>query len=78
MKYSEITEYPRQWNKDTHPVVGHVVIQASRFDALERRVADQTQARLLGHDETYDGLLVVHVAFVDEEARRYFAERWSA
>lgn len=77
MRLSEITAYPRPWNKDTHPVVGHVTIGAQNFDQLERRVADQTQVRLLGHDEDDDGLLVVHVACVGEVARRRFVRRWA-
>ena len=77
MRYAEITSYPRPWDRDTHPVLGHVTIQAQRLDQLERRVADQTQVRLLGHDEADDGLLVVHVACVGEDARRRFTQRWS-
>ena len=75
MRYVEIA-YARPWDRDTHPVLGHVTVQAQHLDRLERRVADQTRVRLLGHDEADDGLVMVHVACVDDEARRRFAQRW--
>lgn len=78
MRYAEITSYPRSWDRNTHPVVGHVTILAQHLDQLERRVADQTRVRLLGHDEADDGLIMVHVACVDDAARRRFAQRWTA
>lgn len=76
MRYVEIA-YPRPWDRDTHPVLGHIMIAAQHLDQLERRVADQTRVRLLGHDEADDGLVMVHVACVDDEARRRFAQRWT-
>jgi hypothetical protein len=77
MKFSEIAAYPNPWPQDTHPVLGHIVIERRLYNQLTERVAQQTQVRLLGHDEADDGLLVVHVACTTEMARDFFSRRWS-
>ena len=78
MRYSEIVDFPRHWSRDTHPVRGEIEIEAERFSDLERRVADQTQVRVLGHDEGDDGLILVHVACTTEAARDRFERRWAS
>jgi hypothetical protein len=40
-------------------------------------VADQTQVRVLGHDEAGGGQIVVHIACTTDEARRRFESRWA-
>lgn len=77
MKYSEIVGYPHPWPQDTHPILGHIIIQAQKLDQLTERTANQTQMRVLGHDEAADGLLVVHVAATTEVALKFYERRWS-
>lgn len=77
MKYSDITDYPRQWDKSRFPVIVHIEIEAEKLEQLERRAADQTQVRVLGHDEAGGGLIVVHVAAATEAAKRRFESRWA-
>lgn len=77
MKYSEIVDYPRPWNRDTHPVVAHIEIEAERFGEFKRLAADQTQVRVLGHDEGNHGQIVVHVGCASAEAKRRIESRWA-
>ena len=77
MRYSEIVDYPRSWNRDTHPVVAHIEIEAERFGEFERLAADQTQVRVLGHDEGSHGQIMVHVACASDEAKRRIESRWA-
>lgn len=77
MRYSEIVDCPRSWNRDTHPIVAHIEIEAERFGEFERLLADQTQVRVLGHDEGSHGQIVVHVGCVSAEAKRRIESRWA-
>lgn len=77
MRYSEIVDYPRPWNRETHPIIAHIEIEAERFGEIERLVADQTQVRVLGHDEGSHGQIVVHVACASAEAKRRIESRWA-
>jgi hypothetical protein len=77
MKYLNIMTYPRPWDRVTHPLVIHIEIDPQNFDQLERRVADQTQARVIGHDESDHGLIVVHIACTNDDAKRRIERRWS-
>lgn len=76
MEFSDSTKYPRHYDKAIYPVVAHIEILASEFSDLDRRAADQTQVKVIGHDEADDGLLVVHVACTTEIARKRFERRW--
>jgi hypothetical protein len=78
MRYKEIIDYPRSFNRDTYPVVNDIQIEPQFLDQLERRAADQTQVKVVGHDEADGELLTVHVAATSEEAFKRFARRWSA
>ncbi len=73
-----INEYPRPWNRDTHPIVTHIEIEAEHFDQFERRAADQTQIRVLGHDLSDHGQIVVHVACTSADAKRRIENRWAS
>jgi hypothetical protein len=53
MKYN-----PRRWDQTKFPVLAHIEIEAKNLEQLERRAADQTQARVLGHDEADGGQMV--------------------
>jgi hypothetical protein len=77
MRYFDIVDYPRHWDQTRFPVIAHIEIEAKNLEQLERRAADQTQVRVLGHDEADGGLIVVHVACTDAEARRRFERRWT-
>jgi hypothetical protein len=77
MKYSDLTSYPRPWNRTTHPVISHIDIAAKSLERLELRAADQTQMQVLGHDEGPHGQLVVHIACTDDIAKERFEARWS-
>lgn len=78
MLYTEITNYPRPWNRETHPVVGHIEIEAEHFSEFERMTADQTQVRVLGHDEGSHGRFVMHVGCTSELVQRRLASRWAS
>lgn len=77
MKYSEIVDYPRHWDQTKFPVVAHIEIESENLEQLERRAADQTQVRVLGHDEAAGGLIIVHVAATSESVLRRFESRWT-
>ena len=77
MKYSEIISYPRGWDQGQFPVVAHLEIEAERFTELERRVGDQTQARVLGHDLVASGIIVAHVGCTSEQVRRNLEGMWT-
>lgn len=77
VRYSDIVGYPHPWPQDTHPILGHITIQSKNLDQLTERTAQQTQMRVLGHDEADDGLLVVHVAATTEVALKLYERRWS-
>jgi hypothetical protein len=78
MRYREIIDYPRSFNRNTYPVVNDIQIESRFLDQLERRAADQAAVKVVGSDEAPNGLLTVYVAAVSEEAFRLFARRWSA
>jgi len=78
MKCFEIVDdFPRPWNRETHPLVTRIEIESEHFDQFERRAADQTQVRLLGHDEADEGRIVVHVACTSNDAKRRIENRWA-
>ncbi len=77
MKYSEIVDHPRSWNRDTHPVVAHIEIETEQLGEFERLLADQTQVRVLGHDEGSHGQVVAHVAYASAEMKRRIESRWA-
>jgi hypothetical protein len=78
MPYSNVTTYPRPWNREVYPVVAHIEIEAKRWHELERRIGDQTQAQVLGHDDAGGELLVAHVACTSDAVARRLTVRWSA
>ena len=78
MRYAEITGYPRPHNPELMPEIVHIDIDPERFDELEMRVADQTQAKIVGHDEGPGGLVTVHVACASAVVARRLKDRWSA
>lgn len=77
MRYSDIIDYPRSWNRETHPIVAHIEIEAGQFREFERRVANQTQVRVLGHDEAGNGRIVAHVGCTSEVAKCRIENRWA-
>lgn len=78
MPYSEIIDYPRPWNRETYPVLAHLEIEAEHYSEFERSAADQTQVRVLGHDEGSHGRIVMHVACTSELVQRRLAGRWAS
>jgi hypothetical protein len=78
MRYSEIIDYPRSWNRETHPIVAHIEIEAEQFSEFQRFTADQTQVRVLGHDEAGNGRIVAHVACTSADAKRRIENRWAS
>jgi hypothetical protein len=78
MRCKDIIDYPRSFNRDTYPAVNDIQIEPQFFEQLERKAADQTQIKVVGHDEADGGLITVHVAATSEEAFHRFARRWSA
>ena len=78
MRYAEITGYPRPHNPELMPEVIHIDIDPERWDEMQIRIADQTQSKVLGHDEGPDGLLTVHVACASPVVARRLEARWSA
>ena len=48
-----------------------------RSGASSSKIADQTQARVLGHDEGPNGSLTAHVACTSEVVARRLTDRWS-
>ncbi len=77
MPYSNVT-YPRPHDPETHPIVGHIRIEAARWDEFDRKVSDQTQARVLGHDEAGNDMIDAHVATTTADVLRRLTARWSA
>jgi len=71
-----IDDYPRSWNKGTHPIIAHLQIEAQQFSEFDRMAADQTQIRILGHDESDHGLIVIHIACTTNDAKRRIEKRW--
>jgi len=78
MHYSNVTAYPRLYNSETHPVIGHIRIEAERWSEFDRKVSDQTAACVLGHDEAGNDMIDAHVACIDETVLRHLSGRWSA
>ena len=78
MPYSNITHYPRPHNRETHPVIGHVRIEAARWSEFDRVVSDQTQAKVLGHDDLGGEFIVAHVACTSDAVLGRLRERWAA
>ncbi len=53
------------------------VVVAVQFREFERLVADQTQVRVLGHDEAGNGWIVAHVGCTSKAAKRRLEKRWA-
>jgi hypothetical protein len=77
MRLSDITDYPRGWDRNRFPFVVQFEISKGRFEDFETRAADQTQIRLLGHDVGDDGEVTVHVGCATEEAGRRIKKWWT-
>ena len=78
MPYTNVTHFPRPWDREVFPVVAHVEILAERWAELQRVVGDQTQAQVLGHDDIGGDLLVAHLGCTSETVARRLTARWSA
>jgi hypothetical protein len=78
MPYTNATAYPRHYNSETHPIVGHIRIEAAQWSEFDRKVSDQTAATVLGHDEAGDDMIEAHVATTTADVLRRLTERWSA
>lgn len=78
MPYSNVTTYPRPHNSETHAIIGSIRLEASRWSEFDRKVSDQTQACVLGHDEAGKGMIDAHVACTNSDVLRRLSDRWSA
>ena len=77
MHYSDITSYPRHYDKQKYPVVTQIRIAAHDLSKFERLAEDQTQIVVLGHDLADDDCVDVHVGCTSEAARRRLESRWT-
>jgi hypothetical protein len=75
MRANDPASYSRSWNRDTHPIITHIMVAATDFAEIERLVQDQTSTRVLGHDVSDGHQVVMHVACATEEVRRHLEQR---
>jgi hypothetical protein len=76
MRINDPADYPRYYNRDTHPIITHIVIAVRDFPETERLIQDQTQAKLIGHDLRDDDRIVIHVACATQDTRRRLEARF--
>ena len=77
MRYSEITGFPRRYNPEHYPIIVHIDIDPAKWDEMQIRIADQTLAVVIGHDEGPDGLITVHAACACAVVARRLEARWA-
>ena len=77
MRYSEIIDYPRPWNRAKFPCVAHVIVQAEQFSNVERLIEDQTQTTVLGHDLEEHDQVIIYVGCVSDEVKAKVESRWN-
>jgi hypothetical protein len=70
MRYSDIIDYPRPWNRQKYPVVAHASIAAGQLRDFERLIEDQTQTAVLGHDVTDEDQVLVYVACTTDDVKQ--------
>jgi hypothetical protein len=75
MRYSEIVDYPRSWNREKYPSIAHVFIATGQFCDFEQLIADQTQTVIIGHDITANEVLV-YVACTSEDVKDAVESHW--
>jgi hypothetical protein len=76
MRYSDIANYPRPWDREKYPFVAHAFIPSKQFREFERLVADQSQAAVLGHDVADDGQVLVYVGCSSDEVKDLVESHW--
>jgi hypothetical protein len=76
MRYSDIADYPRRWDRDRYPSVAHVYIATGQFGDFERLIEDQTQTTMLGHHIADDGKVLVYVACSSDDVKDSIESHW--
>ena len=77
MRFSDISSYPRAWNREIYPIIGHVEVDAESFRDIERDIKDMTQTTVLGHDLADHDRIIIHVACTTEDVRGRLERRWT-
>jgi hypothetical protein len=77
MRYSEIIDYPRPWNRAKFPCVAHVVVPAEQFSDVERLIEDQNHTAVLGHDLEEHNQIVIYIGCSSESVKAMVESRFN-
>jgi hypothetical protein len=77
MRYSEIIDYPRPWNRAKYPSVAHVIVPAEQFSTIERLIEDQNHTAVLGHDLADHNQIIIYVGCTSDEVKAMVESRFN-
>jgi hypothetical protein len=77
MRYSEIIDCPRPWNRAKYPSVAHVILPAEKFSTIERLIQDQTKTTVLGHDLEEHDQVIIYVGCSSEADKAMVESRFN-
>ena len=77
MRYSEIIDFPRSYDRQKFPVIALLDVEARIAQNVENVIASMTQAKVVGIDLGDDDRIHIHVACTSEAVKDRLESRWT-